>query len=84
MKRFLKVSVLLVVALFALVSGVDVTLDRMAKAETQSAFTYYDQKGQVVAYYSGNLAFCPIDPKPHVAAPATILTRANFASPSVD
>ncbi|HUB66418.1 MAG TPA: hypothetical protein VL981_02900 [Candidatus Methylacidiphilales bacterium] len=84
MKRFLKVSVLLMIALFALVSGVDVTLSHMAKAETQSAFTYYDQKGQIIADYSGNLAYCPIDPKPHVVTPATILTHASFAPPSVD
>ena len=84
MKRFLKVLALLVIALFALVSGVDVTLDHLSRAVTQSAFTCYDQNGRVVASYNGNLALCPITLKPQPLAPANALPRASFTPPSVD
>ena len=84
MKRFLKVLTLLVVALFALVSGVDVTLGHMSHAVTQSAFTCYNQKGQMVAAYDGNLALCQAYPKPLPAASLNALRRASFTPPSVD
>ncbi|MCE0496741.1 MAG: hypothetical protein LV481_02170 [Methylacidiphilales bacterium] len=83
MKRFLKVLTLLVIALFALVSGVDVTLDHISRAVTQSAFTCYDQTGRVVANYKGDLALCPLVPKPQPLAPANALPRPSF-TPSVD
>ncbi len=84
MKRFLKVLTLLVVALFALVSGLDVTLDHMSRAVTQSAFTSYNSRGQAVLAYNGNLALCQAYPKPQPAAPANVLRRASFTPPSVD
>ena len=84
MKRFLKVLTLLVIALFLLVSGVDVTLDHLSRTVTQSAFTCYDQKGRVVASYSGDLTLCPISFKPQPVAPANVQPRPSFAPPSVD
>jgi len=84
MKRFFKVLALLVVALFALVSGVDVTLDHMSRSATQGTLTCYDQKGRVVANYNGDLALCPIAPKPQPLVPANVLPRTSFVPPSVD
>ena len=84
MNRFLKVLALLVVSLFVLVSGVDVTLDHMSHAATQSAFTCYNQKGQVILAYNGDLALSAAYAKPQPVAPAAMLRRANFASPTVD
>ena len=84
MKRFFKVLALMVVALFALVSGVDMTLDRMSHAVTQGAFTCYNQQGQVALAYNGNLALCPTYPKLQPAVPVNVLRHAVFTPPSVD
>ena len=59
MKRFLKISVLLVVSLFVLVSGVNATLDHYSHSITQSSFTLYNDKGVVVAY-TGDLTQCKV------------------------
>jgi hypothetical protein len=82
MKRFLKVLALLVVALFALVSGLDVTLDHLARAASQSAFTCYNQNGRVVAAYNGNMA--RLYPQPRPVAPASVLHPAGYTPPSID
>ena len=84
MKRLLKVLTLLVVSLFALVSGVDVTLDRMSHTVTQSAFTCYNQKEQVVATYDGDLTLCQTYPKPPPAVAPGTIRPASFTPPSVD
>ena len=56
MKRFLKVSVLLVTSLFLVVSGVNTGLDRLSHSPTQSNFTQYDEKGTPVLSYTGDLS----------------------------
>ena len=64
MKRFLKISVLLLVSLFVLVSGLDATLDHLNRSTTQNAFTWYDEKGEAVISYNGDLAYCKAYAKP--------------------
>jgi hypothetical protein len=80
MKRFLKVLILLVVALCALMSGVDMTLDHLAHAPAQSAFMCYSPKGQIIVAYHGNLAQCPAYTRP---APVFV-HRAAYTPPAVD
>jgi hypothetical protein len=55
MKRFLKTLGLLVLSLFLLVSGVDAGLDHLSRSATQSSFTLYNEKGDAIASYTGDL-----------------------------
>jgi hypothetical protein len=57
-KRFLKVLSLLVVALMLLASGVDATLDQLSRTPAQSSFVWYNEKGDAVLAYCGDLAQC--------------------------
>ena len=84
MKRFLKVLGLLMVALFALVSGVDVTLDHLAHAPTQSSFTSYTAKGQIVVAYKGKLALCRAYMRPAATVSGSLARRVMYAPPAVD
>ena len=59
-KHFFKVLVLLIVALFVLVSGVDVALDRMPPPAAKGAYTYYNAQGEMVYSYTGDLKYCPV------------------------
>jgi hypothetical protein len=63
-KRFLKVLVLLVVSLFALMSGVDATLDHLTRSASQNSYTLYDDHGRVLFAYTGDLALCRVRIKP--------------------
>ena len=56
MKRFLKISVLLIVTLALVASGVNAALDRMTQSPAQSSFTVYSEQGGVVLAYNGDLA----------------------------
>ena len=60
MKHFFKVLVLLIVALFVLVSGVNVALDQMPPAYATGSYSYYDAHGQLVYAYTGDLNSCPV------------------------
>jgi hypothetical protein len=53
--RFFKTAVVLVVSLFALVSGVDAGLDQLSRSASLSNCTFYNEKGEVVAAYTGDL-----------------------------
>jgi hypothetical protein len=64
MKRFFKVFSLLIVSLFLLVSGLDATLDHINRSTLQSRYTVYDERGAVVAAYTGDLRFCKLYVKP--------------------
>ena len=75
MKRFLKVLALLIVGLFALVSGVDATLDHMTLAGTQNSFVWYTDKGQMALDYHGDLTLCQAYTKPVPVAPSGLLHR---------
>lgn len=61
MKHFFKVLVLLIVALFVLVSGVNVALDRMPLSVTKGGYCYYNASGELVYSYTGDLKYCPIN-----------------------
>jgi hypothetical protein len=84
MKRFLKVLALLTVGVFAVVSGLDVTLDHISSTVTQSEFTCYNQKGQVIAEYHGAMALAQVSPLPQPVAPMNVLHPAGFVPPSLD
>jgi len=64
MSRFFKVFTLLIVSLFLLVSGVDATLDHLSSTPDQSSYTIFDNKGDVVASYTGDLRNCKLTLKP--------------------
>jgi hypothetical protein len=59
-KRFLQVATLLIIGLFVLVSGLDATLDHVARTPGQSSFTWYNEKGGPILAYSGDLSLSPI------------------------
>ncbi len=59
MKRFLKILVLLTVSLFVLLSGIDLALDNLSHSSDQNSVTVYNEKGEAVLAYSGNLRNYP-------------------------
>ncbi len=81
MNRFLKTSLVLVVSIFALVSGVDCTLDHMSRSASQSSFNWYNDQGQSVVSYQGNLTECRPFVKPIAG---TALHNNGFGTHSVD
>ena len=56
MQRFLKIFVLLMIALFLLVSGVNVALDRISRAPVQNFYSFYNEKGELTVAYNGDLS----------------------------
>ena len=60
MKRFFKSLCLLLTALLLLISGVDCALDRLSLSPDEGAFALYNQKGQTLYTYRGDLAFCQL------------------------
>ena len=75
MKRFLKISTLLVLSLFLVVSGVDRALDHMTRSVNQSSFTVYSEKGGVILAYDGDLSTCKAFTKPGPAVVPNFLHR---------
>ncbi len=67
--RFSKVLLLLVVALFIVVSGLNRALDDLAKSPTQSSFTIYNLRGCTLLTYNGDLAQLKNFVKPATPAP---------------
>jgi hypothetical protein len=71
MKRFLKILTLLIVSLFLVASGVDAALDRLSHSATENSFTAYNEQGNVVLAYEGDLHEIKAFAKPtSVAAPS--------------
>jgi hypothetical protein len=64
MKRFLKTLVLLVASLFLIGSGVNAALDRLTHSAKQNSFTVYNQHGNLVFAYNGDLNACRVCVKP--------------------
>ncbi len=75
MKRFLKIFALLIVSLSMLVSGVDAALDHLSHAASQNSLTLYNEKGGVVAAYTGDLSLCKVCVKPGLVAERAFLHR---------
>ena len=75
MKRFLKTFVLLILSLFVLVSGVDATLDHLSHSVTQSSYTVYGKKGEILVAYSGDLSLCQSYAKPGTITALTFQRR---------
>jgi hypothetical protein len=63
-KRFLFTLGILILSLFALVSGVDAALDHIARCPAQNSFVIYDEQGRTLFAYSGDLNDCNISLKP--------------------
>jgi hypothetical protein len=81
-KRFLKVLVLLVVSLFMLMSGVDATLDHLTRLLSQCSYTLYDERGDILGSYTGNLALCPIGIRPYQPTQSNYLRRTSGSATS--
>jgi hypothetical protein len=82
MKRFLKVLVLLVVSLFVLMSGVDAMLDHLTRSVSASSYTLYDDQGNVLLAYTGDLALCRTGIKPGAPTPSNFLHRTSGGATS--
>jgi hypothetical protein len=65
-KRFLRTLGFLILALIALASGVDATLDHMSQAPTQNSVVIYDDHGNSLYAYNGNLSGCTVTLRPAV------------------
>jgi hypothetical protein len=63
-KRSFKLLVFLVICLFALVSGVDATLDHYSRCISQNSYTLYNERGEVVASFMGDPAAFPGEAHP--------------------
>jgi len=75
MKRSLKVFTLVLVGLFLCVTGIDMTLDQQSSAVEQNSVVWYNEKGDVVLAYEGDLKFCPTYVKRFTVAPPPYLHR---------
>ena len=84
MNRFLKTSVVLLIAIFALVTGVDATLDHMTRSASQNSFNWYDERGESVVSFEGNLAECHSYLKPGPVGATSLLHHNNFGPHPVD
>jgi hypothetical protein len=74
-KRFLKTLGLLSISLFLIVSGVDAALDHLSHADTQNSFTVYNEQGNVVLAYDGDLSACKVCARPEPIAVPGIFHR---------
>jgi hypothetical protein len=64
-KRFLLTLGLLTFGLFALVTGVNAALDRMSRTSTQNTVVIYDDQGNALYAYNGDLASCTVVLRPN-------------------
>ena len=55
MKQFLRIFTLLIVSLFLAVSGIDAALDHLSRSVTQSSLTGYNEQGNAILAYNGDL-----------------------------
>jgi hypothetical protein len=74
-KRFLKIFALFVVGLLALVVGVNSALDHACRSVVQSSFTIYNEQGQALLTYTGDLNNCKALAKPGPALVPRFLHR---------
>jgi hypothetical protein len=81
-KRFLKVLVLLVVSLFMLMSGVDATLDHLTRSLSQSSYTLYDERGEILVSYTGDLALCHVGIRQYQPTQSNYLRRTSGSAAS--
>jgi len=77
MKRPLKIFTLLLTGLFLLVMGVDTALDHQTRTTGQNSFVWYNEKGEVILAYDGDLNLCKAYLKPVTAPPPTFLHRTS-------
>ena len=63
-KRFLLTISLLLLSLFALAYGVNAALDRMTRAPAQNSVVIYDDQGNALYAYSGDLSGCAVTLRP--------------------
>jgi hypothetical protein len=63
-KRFFRTLGLLVLGLFALLSGVNAALDHMTQSPAQNSVVIYDDQGHTLYAYNGNLNNCSVTLRP--------------------
>ena len=66
MKKFFKTFALLLLGMFLLVSGMDAGLGRLSASAQQGSFTVYNERGETVFAYNGDLNACRALAKPSV------------------
>jgi hypothetical protein len=77
MQRHLKIFTLLLVTLFLLMAGLNSVLDRQSRETKQSSFVWYNEKGEVILAYEGDLNLCQAYVKPLTATPPASLHRTS-------
>ena len=75
MKRSLQIFTFFLVGLFLLISGVNTALDHISRTPSQNSFTFYNEKGEIVLVYNGDLHFCKAYTKPATALPPDYFHR---------
>ncbi len=63
-KRFLLTLVLLIVTLSALATGVNAALEHLAQAPVQNSVVIYDEQGNTLYAYNGDLSTCNVSLRP--------------------
>ena len=71
-KRFLLTLSLLIVSLSALATGVNAALDHLTKSATQNSVVIYDDHGNALYAYNGNLANCTVTLRPNATTAGRI------------
>jgi hypothetical protein len=66
-KRFLITLGLLILSLFALVSGVSAALEHMNQSPAQNSVVFYDEQGNTLYAYNGNLNDCAVSLRPNTS-----------------
>ncbi len=66
MNKNFKTALVLFAAMLLLVFGVDAGLGKLARSEQQGSFTIYNEHGQAVFAYDGDLNSCRALTKPAV------------------
>lgn len=63
------------ISLVLLASGVNAALDRLSQSPAENSYTFYNEKGQVLLSYSGDLSLCPMCAKPSLVGTSSSLHR---------
>jgi hypothetical protein len=71
----LKLAVVLLASMVLLVTGVNAGLGHLTRSEQQGSFTIYNDRGQAVFAYEGDLSACRELAKPAVLWPTRFLHR---------
>lgn len=84
MKRSLQIFTFLLVALLLLVSGVNTALDHLTSSPAQNSFTWYNEKGEIIMAYNGDLNQCRAYVKPGRTALPRFFHRTSSSGEALD